>query len=444
MRGIEAALEIITGLNKNNNEKFGSELLRKLAERTKMKATDISLASSLIYITMRRKELWEAIANNYLKEDLKSLPPVVRDCIITGTGGLLELRRFSGGVLVSAIVDYIRKAKELKFVSLTNAVLHKINEQGREKLDELKNSNRPEEKALFAGVPVWSLPAWLRTWDIAELNKLFTLMLQPPVSSIRIKREYFDDVISKIDPDLRPVKSNISSAVHLNSTVAPSELPGFNNGECTLQSESSIITASIVHEFYNGGLILDMCSGRGIKAGQILEESPDASIECWEISEGRHKSAIKEIERLKFSNRAVFKCGSAFDLQPDKQPNFIILDVPCSCSGTWNRKPESKWQMNWERFDKIVFTQKKLLERALKMCSAGGYVLYITCSLLKQENENLIAEALMKNKDCVEISELIKFKGDPFHKGRPWGVYVWPSTAWLDGFYCSLIMKKEV
>ncbi len=443
MRGIEAALEILTGSKNLENEKFAIELLRKLADRTNMKAPDISLASSLIYIAMRRRELWIKIASMFLKKDFESLPQVVRESIITCTGGLLELRRFSGGVLVSAVVDFIKKAKEFKYVSMSNAILHNINEQGREKLDLLKNSNSPEDRAVFAGVPLWTLPAWNRTWSRQELNKLFSLMLQPPVSSIRITGENFDDVMKNLDPDLHPVKSEISSAVHLNSTVAPKDLYGFENGLTTLQSESSIIAASVVKNFYEHGLILDMCSGRGIKAGQILDENANSKIECWEISEAKHNSALNEFARLKFSDRVIAKCGSALDLQPDTRPDFIILDAPCSCSGTWNRKPESKWRLNWEKFDKIVIMQKKLLDRAVKLCKPGGYVLYITCSLLKQENENVIAEALFNNKDCVEVSELMNFKNEPFHKGKPYGFYIWPSTNWLDGFYLSLIMKKE-
>ena len=359
---------------------------------------------------------------------------------------MLELRRFSGGVLVSAVVDFIKKAKQFKYVSMANAILHNINEHGREKLESLKNSSSPEDRAIFAGVPLWTLPAWYKTWPRPELNKLFSLMLQPPVSSIRVKSENFNNVIKNLDPDLHAVKSEISNAVHLNSTVAPKDLYGFENGLTTLQSESSIIAASVVKNFYEHGLILDMCSGRGIKAGQILEENPNSKIECWEISEPRHKSAVNEIARLNLSERAVLKCGSALDLQPDTQPDFIILDAPCSCSGTWNRKPESKWRLNWERFDKIVIMQKKLLERAIELCVPGGYVLYITCSLLKQENENVVAEVLFNHKDCVEVSELMNlknFKNEPFHKGKPYGFYIWPSTNWLDGFYLSLIMKKE-
>ncbi len=442
MRGIEAALKVISNLN--DSEKFGSELLRKLADREKLKVQDISLASSLIYITMRRKELWQNIANKFLKEDITTLNKNVRDCLTVGTGGLLELRRFAGGVLVSGIIDYMKKNKLNKNIPLVNAILHRINEHGRDELEKFKISSDIKDRAMFSGVPVWSLPAWERTWQRNELLKIFDMMIQPAVSSIRVMPGKLEDVLNV--ESLHAKKSDLSDAVHLNETISPKNLPGFNEGFCTLQSESSILTASLVKKFYRGGLILDMCSGRGVKAGQILQEIDDVNLECWEISEGRHKSALKEIQRLKISehnkNNLILKLGNALNLNPSEQPKFILLDAPCSGSGTWNRKPESKWRLTWEKFDKNINVQKKLLNRALELCAPGGYILYITCSLFKQENENITAEAISKN-NCADMSSLIKFNGEAFKRGRPWGVYILPYNSWLDGFYCALIMKKE-
>ncbi|MBQ3585889.1 MAG: hypothetical protein II964_04145, partial [Synergistaceae bacterium] len=92
--------------------------------------------------------------------------------------------------------------------------------------------------------------------------------------------------------------------------------------------------------------------------------------------------------------------------------------------------------------DSIVATQKKLLERAVTLCKPGGYVLYITCSLLKQENENIIAETLSAHSECAEVSTLIEWRGEVFRRGKPYGIYILPGNSWLDGFYCSLILKR--
>ena len=440
MRGIEAALKVLTS---DSRGKFSSEALRILADRENMKPQDISLASSLIYIVMRRKELWEKISADYIRSKEKLPLPVIM-AVLMGTGGLLELRRFSGGVLVNGIIEYLRCEKSTaKYSGLVNAVLHKVIENASQTLEKFRRSPSVDGRAMFAGIPVWSLPAWSRTWTRQELYRIFEMMELPSYSALRVSPGKLDELTDILDAKgLRYTKSNISPAIRLNESMLPAKVPGFNEGLCTVQAEGSILAASIVGKFHKGGMILDMCSGRGVKSAQILQECPSLRMECWEISEARSKSAGRELERLGVSERAVMKAGNALSLTPDDAPDFVMLDAPCSCSGTWNRKPESKWRLDWKKLDSLVITQKKLLERAVNLCKPGGYVLYITCSLLKQENEGVIAEILSGHSECVEVSRLVDWKGEFFRRGKPYGVYILPGNSWLDGFYCSLILKK--
>ena len=442
MRGIEAALNILT--SDLSTGAFASEALRKLVSRENMKVPDISLASSLIYIVMRRKELWEKIAAKFLKSE-ENLPPAVYMSIIMGTGGLLELRRFSEGVLINGILECLKRKDSLtKYVSLVNAVLRKVNEAGSSLLEEFAKSLAIEDKAVYSGIPVWSLPAWLKTWSRPELSDIFALMLQPSYAAVRVSPGKRDELTALLDAkEIRYNSSDISDALRLNGSILPTNLPGFKEGLCTVQSESSILAASLVKRFYTGGRILDMCSGRGVKAGQILQDLPDSQIECWDISEGRSKSAAGEIARLGLTDRVTQKTGDAVVLEPEKAPSFVVLDAPCSCSGTWTRKPESKWRLDWSKLDGLAGIQTKLLDHAVSICEPGGYVLYVTCSLLKQENENVVAGVLANHPDCSDVASLIGWRGSMFRKGKPYGMYIWPRNSWLDGFYCSLILRRN-
>ena len=442
MRGIEAALNILT--SDLSTGAFASEALRKLVSRENMKVPDISLASSLIYIVMRRKELWEKIAAKFLKSE-ENLPPAVYMSIIMGTGGLLELRRFSEGVLINGILECLKRKDSLtKYVSLVNAVLRKVNEAGSSLLEEFAKSLAIEDKAVYSGIPVWSLPAWLKTWSRPELSDIFALMLQPSYAAVRVSPGKRDELTALLDAkEIRYNSSDISDALRLNGSILPTNLPGFKEGLCTVQSESSILAASLVKRFYTGGRILDMCSGRGVKAGQILQDLPDSQIECWDISEGRSKSAAGEFDRLGLTDRATLRVGDAVVLEPEKAPSFVMLDAPCSCSGTWTRKPESKWRLDWSKLDGLAGIQTKLLDHAVSICEPGGYVLYVTCSLLKQENENVVAGVLANHPDCSDVASLIGWRGSMFRKGKPYGMYIWPRNSWLDGFYCSLILRRN-
>lgn len=442
MRGIEAALKVLTS---DVTGPFASEALRKLADREGMKASDISLASSLVYIVMRRKELWEKIAGRFLTRGEK-LPPQVMMSIFVGTGGLLELRRFSGGVLVNGILDTLKRTKSLaRYASLVNAVLRKITESGEELMRRYREAKTIEDKAVYSGVPLWTLPAWGRTWTKQELSELFALMNQPSYASLRVAPGKREELLTLLEASgIRAQPSDITDSLRLNESILPAKVPGYSEGLFTVQSEGSILAASLVRKFYEGGKVLDMCSGRGVKSAQILQECEGSNVECWEISERRIKSAEAELSRLGLSERAVLRAGDAVNLTTEGEaPSFVVLDAPCSCSGTWTRKPESKWRLDWQKLDSLSALQKKLLGHAVKVCKPGGYVLYITCSLLKPENENVVAEVLAANPECAEVSNLIDWDSRFCRRGKPYGAYIWPVNSWLDGFYCSLILRRK-
>ena len=447
MRGIEGALRVLEEVRQG---RFASESLRKLGPTAH---GDLTLASTLVYAVLRRQELWRSIYEGFLKRDGrggkpagdkggKQLPPPVRDCLAAGTAGLLELRHFAGGVLVNGLLDQLKERSLTRWVPLVNAVLHSVGEQGAERLEALRRSPSLEDRALCAGVPVWMLPAWTRTWQRAEINELFALLPCPPLSALRPAPGKRDELLRRLhERGMEAELSNLSEAVRLNATVLPAEVPGFDEGLCTVQSEGSILAASLVKGLYRGGRVLDLCSGRGVKAGQILQSCPDARLEGWELSEGRHKSARTELRRLGVLGRATLRRGSALELEPLEPPSFVLLDAPCSGSGTWSRKPESKWRLNWEQLDRLTAMQARLLERALTLCAPSGIIIYVTCSLLRQENENVVAAVLAGHPECAELPAPWG-QGAPFHRGRPWGTYIWPETPWLDGFYCAVIIKR--
>lgn len=457
MRGIEGALHVLGQVREG---RFASEALRDAGSA--MAPGDLSLAASLVYIVLRREEMWRHLLEGFLRSGnprrregtargsgrsgagggLRSLPSQVVDCLLTGTAGLLELRHFAGGVLVNGLLDHLKYGDNKRFVALVNAVLRGVGERGAERVEGLRRSSSLEDRALWAGVPVWSLPAWTKSWKRAELNELFDLMRLPPASALRISPGCGDALKALLqERGVEADPSDFSGVLRLHSTVLPTAVPGFEQGWCTVQTEGSILVTSLVERFWKGGTVLDMCSGRGVKAGQILQALPEARMECWELSRGRHLSSVREMRRLNVVPRAELRCGNALDLEPRIPPSLVLLDAPCSGSGTWNRKPESKWQLSWSRFDRLVAVQKSLLTRALDLAIPSGIIIYVTCSLLRQENENVVAEVLAGRSDCVEVPMPGVISG-PFRRGRPWGRYIWPESPWLDGFYCSIILKK--
>ncbi|MDR1649072.1 MAG: RsmB/NOP family class I SAM-dependent RNA methyltransferase [Synergistaceae bacterium] len=452
MRGIEGAL---LALQSVRDGRFIGSALRALGNE--IPAKELSLASSLAYAALRRESLWRTVFETYTKEKRKprKLPPIVSDCLLVGTAGLLELRHFAGGVLVNGLLEFLKEKGQQRLVPMANAVLHNVSRDGAEALEKFRRSPRAEERAMWAGIPGWTLPAWKKTWSGEELNELFELTRISPRASLRTAPGKRDGTLASLRREIAreaggppeesaPEPSDLfPDSIRLASTVLPTLLPGFGEGHVTLQTESSMLAASLVKDFWQGGPVLDMCSGRGVKAGQIAQSLPGAPLECWELSPGRHLAAAHEMKRLGVGEHVRLRAGDALTLEPlepHRQPAVVLLDAPCTGSGTWNRKPEFKWKLNWTKMDAICASQKNLLRKALTLVKSGGIIVYATCSLLRQENENIVAEVLSERADSVVLD--VSWTGRHTRRGRPWGTYIWPSLPWLDGFYVAVILKK--
>ncbi|MCL2009578.1 MAG: RNA methyltransferase [Synergistaceae bacterium] len=443
MRGIEGALFAVQSAREG---RFIGETLRSLGD--KMPVTELSLASSLAYGALRREALWKKIFGAYLKGAKGGKPPeidpAVSDCLLLGAAGLMELRHFAPGALVNGLLEALKAKGHEKAVPMVNAVLHNVARNGPGALEILNRSRRLEDRAVCAGIPEWTLPAWKKSWSNEELNDIFAYSQIPPCASLRTPPNRRDEVTALLSAGgFDGVPSDLfPESIRLSSTVYPSLVPGFGQGLATVQTESSMLAASLVSVFWRrlGGTVLDMCSGRGVKAGQIAQSLPDARIECWEVSPGRHRAAVREMARLGIGDRVVLRLGDALSLSPQEPVKLVFLDAPCTGSGTWNRKPESKWGLSWAKVDKMGELQRALLKKALTLVGTGGIIIYVTCSLLRQENENVVADALSETADYVVLDAPLA--GAYVRRGRPWGTYILPGLPWLDGFYVSVIMKR--
>ena len=439
MRGIEAALYVLTEVSKG---RFASESLRKVSDR--MTEGDRILASSLVYAALRRQTLWKKVCENFLRFPFDSLSWCTRHALVIGAAGIIELRHFAPMVLVSALVDEIKKRGLEKEARIVNAVLHRVEERGKFIVDEMKKSSSFQDKALLGGIPLFVAYQWKDTWGQAETLKLMNLFRIRPYASLRVfPKDHIPSLVKGLKQDHiygwpSPL---LECSVRTASFAFPPNLPGFNEGKVTVQSESSMLAGEMVTRLWKDGLILDMCAGRGIKMGQIATLLPHAKIEAWELSKGRCAAARRELKRLSISQRVIIRQGDSLSMSPQSTPTLVFLDAPCSGSGTWSRHPESRWALTKEKMEELVQLQKGLLRKAVDLVAPGGLILYSTCSLLRQENEQVIAEVLADNHNLIEMS--LPLSGRHVRKGRPWGTYIWPLLPWLDGFYMMAILKRN-
>ncbi|MBO8153775.1 transcription antitermination factor NusB [Thermovirga sp.] len=439
MRGIEAALAVWRKINEGS---FASEVLRKKSHD--LPEGDRILAASLVYGAMRRAIFWKHLAKKYSGRPLREFSPAAGDAVVLGIAGIAELRKFPVASLVNALVEFVKKNGFRKEVPVVNAVLRRAAREARKDLKKYLSSPQLKDLCLACGVPYWVGTSLSDNWGRKEARQLLKLMTMRAYVSLRVSPGADEnEIVSKLrETGYKVWKSPmIDYSLRMASSVFPPNLYGYSEGLVTPQTESSMMVAEVVASNYEGGLILDMCCGRGIKTTQIAQILGDAPIEAWELSQGRISAAERELERLKLKKRSiVLKRGNALELEPDERPSLVFVDVPCSGSGTWARHPDGKMRQNKDKLEHLSALQGSMLCRALEMVKPGGKVVYSTCSLLRAENELVVGEAAGKVSGVVEIP--LSRPYDYARRGRPWGYYIWPALPWVDGFYMAVLKKR--
>ncbi|MGC9490043.1 MAG: RsmB/NOP family class I SAM-dependent RNA methyltransferase [Thermovirgaceae bacterium] len=440
MGGIEAALLIWRDVMRGA---FASEAIRKKTEN--LPQTERILATSLVYAGLRRAPLWKSLAVRFSGRPLGAVSPFAGDALVLGIAGLIELRSFAPQVLVNALVEAVKKNGFSGETRMVNAVLRKAAKRGKQVVDGISKSRSLRDQSLYGGVPGWVGTCLSDNWGRDEARRLLRLMAMKTYMSLRLSPGVDGvDVSGKLaEAGFHAWPSpHLGKSVRMASSAFPPGLPGFREGRVTPQTESSMVVGEIVSSFYETGSLLEMCCGRGVKTGQIVQNIPGIELEAWELSPSRLEAAKREMKRLGLDGEKVtFRKGDALDLEPQSSPRLIFVDAPCSGSGTWARHPDAKLRQKPERLRELTFLQGKLLSRALDLVASGGVVVYSTCSILRDENERVVAETLGSRPSVVEMPLPSNYHN--VHRGRPWGYYLWPTLPWHDGFFLTVLMKRD-
>ena len=264
--------------------------------------------------------------------------------------------------------------------------------------------------------PSWLIPI-LRRSLLNEFSNVVKALRNRSHIQLRVNLKK----ISRLNAMKKLQKNNIECEINELCSTALNVLNGaqhiltspcFENGFVELQDAGSQLVSELIEINYNDK-VLDMCAGAGGKSLSIsCGAELDATYFAWDINFDR----MKDIDAR--SKRAGVKIEKVIKLSSKSFYNKIIIDAPCSGSGSWRRDPEGKWRLDEDILDNYVKTQKELILKGLKLLAPRGQILYITCSILDIENDKLIDDlisSVLSLKLVRSISLVPSSKSDGFY-----------------------------
>lgn len=409
------------------------ESLERALERVErqVRERDRALLRELSYGSLRWYVQLAALIKPLLQKPLKTRDSDIEQLLIIGAYQLLHTRIPAHAAIDSA-VEACRHLQKKWAAGLINAVLRKLQREMDIYLTQLTTAQHDAH-------PVWLWEALRAAWP-QQAETIFAANNQHPPLCLRVnsQRMQRDDYLQTLSTaGIAAIACELSEAgVRLDTPCAVETLPGFNAGTVSVQDEAAQLAAALL-DTQPQQRVLDACCAPGGKTCHILERQSTAQLWALDIAENRLRRVTENLQRLQLHAHLVAGDALTPALWWDGIPfERILLDAPCSGTGVIRRHPDIKLLRTEADIAQLAALQLRLLETLWPLLATGGILLYATCSIMPQENTQVIEQFLAANSDAKELAITAKWG-----IAQPAGRQLFPAVNSCDGFYYARLQK---
>jgi len=426
-------LSLVRGHGELETGKSASDILSQALLASGLSRQDEALATELVYSTLRRRLTLDWIIEKFSGVEPRRIQPWLRDIIRIGVLQLV----YMGGVPEYAAVDesvkLARAALGGRAAGFANSVLRKV-AAGRSSIPfPSREKGVVEHISVVHSHPRWLVKRWLERMGEEAAEAVCVAGNTPPPITARVNllRATREKLIAEMaDEGAEAVPSEDDQMIEIvSSPKRLSDLRSFQEGLFYLQDVSATIPVRMLAPV-EGERVLDLCSAPGGKATHIAELMHNRGmIVACDIDEQKMLLLRENIERLGTSTvRPLLADGAAIRRVLKAQFDRVLVDAPCSNTGVLRRRVEARWRLRESQLKKLQRIQKALLGSACLLVKPGGVLVYSTCSIEQEENQQVVEEFLSQRKD---------FKLDDEKAFLPRG-----GGAGGDGGYAAKMVKR--
>lgn len=333
---------------------------------------------------------------------------------------------------VHAVTRLKRPAPKSWAKGLVNAVLRNF----------LREQADLEQQVALHASAAYSYPQW---W-INQLKKQYPdyweSMLQsgnqhPPLTlRINLRKTSVTDYLNLLAAQGLEAQHIGGLAVQLMKPIAVEKIPGFNEGMVSVQDYGAQMAAPLL-DMQPGMCVLDACAAPGGKTGHILE-SCDVALTAIDSDEERLKRVASNLQRLQLNARLILGDAASTDWFDGQPFDRILADVPCTASGIVRRHVDIKWLRREADIRAFCAQQAKILPNLWQLLAKGGKLLYVTCSVFNEENQDQVNQFLSSHSDAQQLP--LPQHAFPQTMTRLQGQLI--PTIVHDGFFYALLQKN--
>ncbi|MBE6070942.1 MAG: 16S rRNA (cytosine(967)-C(5))-methyltransferase RsmB [Clostridium butyricum] len=401
---------------------------------------DKALLTELVYGVLRRKKTLDVIISNFVK-DIKLMDKTTLNILRVA---IYQMNFLDKVPAYAACNEAVEEAKEVSEgdSKLVNGILRNFTKNP----DDIDvPGNKIDEYAYKFSFEPWMIRLLFKQYGEQQGKKIMSGLNYIPKVSVRVNalKADYDEVFEELEEMGYEIEegSVCPEAICIKGGKSIENNPLFNEGKITVQDESAMVIAPLL-DLEDNMKVLDLCSAPGGKTTHISEIlNNTGEVYAFDLHDSKLNLIKENCERLGITNVKV-DANDATKLNSELVSAFdrVLIDVPCSGIGIIRKKPEIKWSKKRNDLKEIVSVQRKIMENAWQYLKPGGIMIYSTCTLNKEENEENIEYFLEKHRDC-EIKRAFIGKQDNLAYNKDGSLTIMPNE-YMDGFFVAKLQKK--
>ena len=403
---------------------------------------DRRLATELVYGVLRQKRCLDWYLASLVERPLEQLDPEVRMALRLGAYQVLFLSRVPVRAAVHQAVELVKGSRQRKAAGLINAVLRKTGPAGFEQACSRLPADSPRGLSLRFSHPEWLVSRWIDRWGPHRTAVVLRHNNEPPQvhfrsNSPRLGQEEMRTVLEA--EGYRVSRHHAGEGIWVVDEGDLTKSSLYRCGQVAIQGAGSQLIARLP-ELKASDACLDLCSGTGGKASHMVQLGKGrASVIGVDSNFGRLRIARERHGRQWPGLRWVVADGTR-PLPLSTRFDKILVDAVCSGTGTLRRNPEIRWRLRAEDLTRLARLQLRLLGNAADRLKPGGTLVYATCSLEPEENEQ-VAERFLARRPGFRL----RLPDDEGLKPHCRDGFLWlpPSVTRSDGVFAAVMEASE-
>jgi len=376
--------------------------------RPSIKPEDAALATELAMGVLRWRGLLDFLLERQLKKPVSRLDLVVALALRMGLYQLRFLERIPARAAVNESVELVKHARKTSAASLVNAVLRKSAAEASTPASQFlpPGLSAAERLGILHSHPQWMVERWLSRFGEARTIALLEANNRAPRLSCAVHDPAHRD---EILTELRAAGMNVDNGRLLQSAFgvsggSPTRTAAFHEGQISIQDEASQSVALLL-DVHEGDRVLDLCAAPGGKTMHLARAAgPKGTVVAADLHPHRLRAMQAQLKRIGLAHIHLANLDATKKLPFSIPFDRILVDAPCSGTGTLARHPEIRWRLRPAQLPELHRMQARIVSIALASLASRGRLVYSTCSLEPEENEEVVLEALRENESIHRVT----------------------------------------